>query len=210
MKNSDPASAEQYLPERPTLPRLREAVQSCRGCDLYKNATQAVFGEGPQSAQIVFIGEQPGDEEDLKGHPFVGLAGRLFDRALQDAGIDKSEVYVTNTVKHFRFEERGKRRLHKKPRQSQIDACSPWLKAELEIVRPKVLVCLGATAARALFGPLYKLTKERGRWTSHPWAADATSTVHPSSLLRIPDSADRKAAYENFVEELRAIKKRIG
>ena len=210
MKNSDPASAEQYLPERPTLPRLREAVQSCRGCDLYKNATQAVFGEGPQSAQIVFIGEQPGDEEDLKGHPFVGLAGRLFDRALQDAGIDKSEVYVTNTVKHFRFEERGKRRLHKKPRQSQIDACSPWLKAELEIVRPKVLVCLGATAARALFGPLYKLTKERGRWTSHPWAAHATSTVHPSSLLRIPDSADRKAAYENFVEELRAIKKRIG
>jgi len=210
MKNSDSASAEQYLPERPTLPRLREAVQSCRGCDLYKNATQAVFGEGPQSAQIVFIGEQPGDEEDLKGHPFVGLAGRLFDRALQDAGIDKSEVYVTNTVKHFRFEERGKRRLHKKPRQSQIDACSPWLKAELEIVRPKVLVCLGATAARALFGPLYKLTKERGRWTSHPWAADATSTVHPSSLLRIPDSADRKAAYENFVEELRAIKKRIG
>ncbi|HZO56512.1 MAG TPA: UdgX family uracil-DNA binding protein, partial [Bryobacteraceae bacterium] len=154
MKNSDPASAEQYLPERPTLPRLREAVQSCRGCDLYKNATQAVFGEGPQSAQIVFIGEQPGDEEDLKGHPFVGPAGRLFDRALQDAGIDKSEVYVTNTVKHFRFEERGKRRLHKKPRQSQIDACSPWLKAELEIVRPKVLVCLGATAARALFGPL--------------------------------------------------------
>jgi uracil-DNA glycosylase len=210
MKNSDSVSAEQYLPERPTLPRLREAVQSCRGCDLYKNATQAVFGEGPRSARIVFIGEQPGDEEDLKGHPFVGPAGRLFDRALQDAGIDRSEVYVTNSVKHFRFEERGKRRLHKKPRQSQIDACSPWLKAELEIVRPKVLVCLGATAARALFGPLYKLTKERGRWTSHPWAADATSTVHPSSLLRIPDSADRKAAYENFVEELRAIKKRIG
>jgi uracil-DNA glycosylase len=210
MKNSVSVSAEQYLPERPTLPRLREAVQSCRGCDLYKNATQAVFGEGPRSARIVFIGEQPGDEEDLKGQPFVGPAGRLFDRALQDAGIDRSEVYVTNSVKHFRFEERGKRRLHKKPRQSQIDACSPWLKAELEIVRPKVLVCLGATAARALFGPLYKLTKERGRWTPHPWAADATSTVHPSSLLRIPDSADRKAAYETFVEELRAFKKRVG
>src|SRR4051812_30323064 len=147
------SSAAEFVPARKTLPVLQDALQSCRGCDLYQNATQAVGGAGPSSAAIVFIGEQPGDEEDRKGQPFVGPAGRLLDRALEEAGIDRSEVYVTNAVKHFKFEERGKRRIHKKPSGSETKACRPWLEAEMDVVHPEVIVCLGATAAQSVFGP---------------------------------------------------------
>jgi DNA polymerase len=163
-------SAAEYLPARLTLPTMRNAVQDCRGCDLYLHATQAVFGEGSASAEVVFIGEQPGDEEDRRGKPFVGPAGKMFDRALEEAGIDRATVYVTNAVKHFKFEERGKRRLHQKPRTSEIRACQPWLEAELAAIQPKILVCLGASAAQSVFGNEYRLTKERGIFVAHPWA----------------------------------------
>jgi DNA polymerase len=192
----------EYIPGHPTLTVLQEAVQKCRGCDLYKAATQAVFGEGPCWASIVFIGEQPGNEEDLAGHPFVGPAGRMFDRALEEADIDRSTTYVTNVVKHFKFEERGKRRIHKKPNAPEIKACKPWLEAEMSLVQPDVIVCLGATAAQALFGSKYRLTQERGKFVAHSWARQATSTIHPSAILRAPDDEQRKLAYRNFVEDL--------
>jgi len=153
---------------------------------LYKFAKQAVFGEGRRASAIVFIGKQPGDEEDRQGRPFVGPAGRLLDRAFEDAGIDRGAVYVTNAVKHFKFEERGKRRIHKKPNGTELKACRPWLEAEVAAIRPKILVCLGATAAQAVFGPGWRVTEERGRFVEHPWAPHATSTVHPSSILRAP------------------------
>ncbi len=194
-------SAAEYLPKKKTLPVLREAVQDCRGCDLYKNATQAVFGEGPARARIVFIGEQPGDEEDKRGRPFVGPAGRLFERALEEAGIDRKVVYVTNAVKHFKFEERGKRRLHKKPSASEVKACHPWLEAELAAIRPEIVVCLGATAAQAIFGRTYLVTQERGKVVKHDVAPYATSTVHPSAILRAPEE-QRNAEYRRFVEDL--------
>ena len=184
---------------------LREAVQSCRGCDLYRYATQAVAGEGPQSSIIVFIGEQPGDEEDRLGRPFVGPAGRLFDRALDEAGIDRSAVYVTNAVKHFKFEERGKRRIHKRPSASESAACRPWLEAELAAIRPEVIVCLGATAAQSVFGRDYRVTKERGQFVEHAWAPKATSTVHPSAILRAPSEL-RHVEYERFVEDLKKVR----
>ena len=184
---------------------LREAVQSCRGCDLYRYATQAVAGEGPQSSIIVFIGEQPGDEEDRLGRPFVGPAGRLFDRALDEAGIDRSAVYVTNAVKHFKFEERGKRRIHKRPSASESAACRPWLEAELAAIRPEVIVCLGATAAQSVFGRDYRVTKERGQFVEHAWAPKATSTVHPSAILRAPGEL-RNLEYERFVEDLKRVR----
>ncbi|HVY91210.1 MAG TPA: UdgX family uracil-DNA binding protein [Bryobacteraceae bacterium] len=195
-------SAADYLPERKTLPLLREAIQHCRGCDLYKYATQAVFGEGPKSSGILFIGEEPGDEEDRAGHPFVGPSGKLFNRALGEAGIDRTEVFVTNAVKHFKFEDRGKRRLHKKPTAGEISACRPWLEAEIEVVKPEVLVCLGATAALSVFGRAYRVTKERGKFVEHPWAKHATSTVHPSAILRAPDDDQRHLEYRRFVDDL--------
>ncbi len=188
-----------------SLQALRDAVQKCRECDLYRNATQAVAGEGPRSALIVFIGEQPGDQEDREGRPFVGPAGRLLDRALAEAGFDRSEVYVTNAVKHFKFEERGKRRIHKRPSSSESTACRPWLEAELSLIRPAMMVCLGATAARAVFGPDYRVTKERGKFVAHHWAPRATSTVHPSAILRAPDD-QRDAEYLRFVEDLKKVK----
>jgi uracil-DNA glycosylase len=197
-------SAADFIPSGKTIPILREAVQSCRGCDLYQYATQAVFGEGPRSASIVFIGEQPGDEEDRMGRPFVGPSGRLFDRALEEAGIDRSVVYVTNAVKHFKFEERGKRRIHKKPSASEIKACRPWLEAELAAIQPEIIICLGATAAQSVFGPDYRVTKERGLFVKHPWAPRATSTVHPSAILRAPNE-QRHLEYERFVEDLKKI-----
>jgi len=184
---------------------LRQAVQGCRGCDLYRYATQAVLGEGPQSSAIVLIGEQPGDEEDRRGRPFVGPAGRLLDRALEEAGIDRSTVYVTNAVKHFKFEERGKHRLHKKPKSSEIQACRPWLEAELAVIRPKIVVCLGATAAQSVFGPDYRVTKERGQFVTHPWAPQATSTIHPSAILRAPDE-QRHLEYQRFVDDLKKVR----
>lgn len=197
-------SAAPYVPLDSDLPVMKEAVQECRGCDLYLDATQAVFGEGPATARIVLIGEEPGDEEDRQGLPFVGPAGRILDKALREAKIERSLVYVTNAVKHFRFEERGKRRIHKKPRQFEINACQPWLEAEMKRIRPRVLICLGATAAQAVFGKAYRLTEQRGEWRQHAWAPYATATIHPSALLRMPDAQQRRTAFAQFVEELRA------
>ena len=202
-----PTSAAPYIPERPTLRTLQDAAQSCRGCDLYAHATQAVFGEGPKSSHIVFVGEQPGDEEDRKGHPFVGPAGKLLDRALTEAAIDRSQVYVTNAVKHFKFEERGKRRLHKKPSGLEIKACRPWLEAELKLIQPEILVCLGATAAQTIFGSAYRLTQERGRFVENSWAPHTTSTVHPSAILRAPDEEQRHAEYQKFVSDLKKVQR---
>jgi len=188
-----------------TLPELRETVQACRACDLYKFATQAVFGEGSPSSSIVLIGEQPGDEEDKQGRPFVGPAGRLLDRALGDAGIDRRAVYVTNAVKHFKFEERGKRRIHKKPNGTEMKACRPWLEAEVALIRPSIIVCLGATAAQSVFGSDWRVTKERGRFVEHPWARHATSTIHPSAILRTPTDEQRHLEYDRFVEDLKKV-----
>jgi DNA polymerase len=199
--------AEPFLPNRPTLPRLRTAAQSCHGCDLHLHATQAVFGEGPRTARLVLVGEQPGNEEDLRGHPFVGPAGAILDRALADASIDRSATYVTNVVKHFRFEERGKRRLHKKPSMAEIRACQPWFEAEIELLKPKVIVCLGATAAQALLGNKFRLLKERGVPVKDRRAEYVVATVHPSAILRTPDAAERQAAYLKFVEDLRVVRK---
>jgi uracil-DNA glycosylase family protein len=199
------ASAAEFLPSRLTLPALRQAVQTCRGCDLYKFATQAVLGEGKRSAAIVLIGEQPGDEEDRKGRPFVGPAGRILDRALADAGIDRNAVYVTNAVKHFKFEERGKRRIHKKPNGLELRACRPWLEAEMGVIKPSILVCLGATAAQTVFGPSWRVTKERGRFVAHPWAPQATSTIHPSAILRAPTDEQRHTEYAAFVADLKKV-----
>ncbi len=202
-------SAAALIPERPTLAKLRQAVQRCQGCDLYRFATQAVFGEGPLHASIVFIGEEPGNDEDRKGHPFVGPAGKLLDRALADAGIRRSDVYLTNVIKHFKFEERGKRRLHKKPRASEIEACHPWLEAELALIKPQVIVCLGATAAQALMGAGFRLSKHRGEFFVYSETRWITATVHPSSILRAPDDAQRHAQYAEFVADLRTIRSRL-
>jgi uracil-DNA glycosylase len=191
------------------IQQLKEAVRECQACDLYLHAQQAVFGEGPESASVVLIGEQPGDEEDRSGRPFVGPAGRLLDRALRDAGMERSSIYITNAVKHFKFEERGKRRLHKKPNGVEIRACRPWLAAEMGVVRPRVLVCLGATAAQTVFGAAYRLTKERGQFVRHPWAPHATSTIHPSAILRMPDAGERDAEYARFVADLKLVRERL-
>lgn len=196
--------AARWIPPRPAFAALREAVQHCHGCDLYRDATQAVFGEGPRKARIILVGEQPGNEEDLKGRPFVGPAGRILDRALADAGLNRDDVYVTNAVKHFRFEERGKRRLHKKPRTSEIVACRPWLEAEIRLIKPEVLVCLGATASETLFGSSFRLTRQRGVPLHHPWAAHVLATIHPSAILRAPDEESRHREYASFVNDLKA------
>jgi uracil-DNA glycosylase family protein len=205
MPQTDSTSAAEYIPEHLTPRALRESVQRCRGCALYARATQAVFGEGPNSAEIVFIGEQPGDEEDRQGHPFVGPSGKLLDRGLEEAGIDRSQVYVTNAVKHFKFEERGKRRIHKKPNSVEIRACRPWLEAEINLIQPRIIVCLGATAAQAIFGSTYRLTKERGLFVRNSWAPHVTSTVHPSAILRAPDEEQRHKEYEQFVADLKKV-----
>jgi uracil-DNA glycosylase family protein len=198
--------AEVFLPQRRTLPLLRAAVQSCEGCDLYRHATQAVFGEGPKRARLVLVGEQPGSEEDIRGRPFVGPAGALLDRALADASIDRTDTYVTNVVKHFKFEERGKRRIHQKPRIGEMRACAPWLEAEIELIKPNTIVCLGATAAQILLGSKFRLTKERGVPIQHPWAPQVVATIHPSAILRAPDAAQRHAEYSRFVADLKGVK----
>jgi uracil-DNA glycosylase len=190
------------IPARPTLPRLRDAVQECRACDLWRGATQAVLGEGPRKASAMLVGEQPGDREDREGHPFVGPAGAMLDRALREAGIERDEVYITNVVKHFRYRARGKRRIHQKPDREQIAACRPWLDAELEVVRPRVLVCLGATAAQALLGRDVRVTRDRGEPLESELAECAFVTVHPSSILRAPDDEARHEAFEAFVHDL--------
>lgn len=209
MKASRYKGARAYIPASKTLPSLRKAVQACQGCDLYRNATQAVLGAGPVSASIVFVGEQPGNDEDIKGLPFVGPAGKLLDRALIDAGIDRDEVYLTNVVKHFKFEERGKRRIHKKPTASEVDACQPWLEAEMLLIKPKIIVCLGATAAQSILGRAYRLTEERGDFVEHAWAPFATATFHPSAVLRAPDEEQRHQQYANLVADLKLVRKKL-
>jgi uracil-DNA glycosylase len=188
----------------PTLTSLREEAASCRACPLWERATQTVFGEGPAGAELLFVGEQPGDAEDKEGRPFVGPAGRVFDEALTEAGIDRAKVYVTNAVKHFKWEARGKRRIHQKPNAAETAACRPWLDAELELVSPRVLVALGATAAQALLGRGFRVTKQRGVPVESDLAPNVVATVHPSSILRAPDEAARREAYEAFVADLRA------
>jgi uracil-DNA glycosylase len=208
-KTTYPTAAE-FIPPQPTLARLREAAAGCRGCHLYEGATQTVFGEGLRKSRVMFVGEQPGDREDIEGKPFVGPAGRMFDRALEEAGIERSEVYVTNVVKHFKYTMRGKRRIHQPPDAAEIAACRPWLEAELEQVKPQVLVCLGATAAKALLGPRFKVTQQRGQFVDSELAPLATGTVHPSSILRAPDDEARRRAYGDFVDDLRAIAGALG
>jgi len=195
------------VPETSSLTKLREAASSCTSCPLYQNATQTVFGEGRLQPLLMFLGEQPGDQEDLSGKPFVGPAGQLLNRALEEAGVDRDAVYVTNTVKHFKWEPRGKRRIHQKPNSRDIAACRPWLEAELQIVRPKVLVCLGSTAAQAIFGSGFRVTRERGKLLDSEVAARVVTTVHPSSLLRQPDEQSRQREYKLFVDDLRAAKR---
>jgi uracil-DNA glycosylase len=190
-------------PDSSSLSTVREAAKDCTACHLYKRATQTVFGDGPKSAQIVLVGEQPGDYEDVAGKPFVGPAGKIMDRALKEAGIDRQEVYVTNAVKHFKWEPRGKRRIHKKPNSREIAACRPWLEAELRIVRPRLVVALGSTAGQAIFGPSFRVTRQRGKLLSSKLAPRVVATVHPSSLLRQPDEESRRREYKNFVADLR-------
>src|ERR671936_1287389 len=197
-------SAADYLPPDHSLESLREAAAGCRGCDLYENATQTVFGEGTPRADVMLVGEQPGDREDVEGRPFVGPAGKLLDRALEDAGIDRSKVYVTNAVKHFKWTPapRGKRRIHKKPGAEEIRACRPWVDAEIEQVRPKVVVALGATAAQALMGRDFRLTQHRGELLESDIGPLVAATVHPSSILRAPDDRARAEAMDAFVRDL--------
>ena len=197
-------SAFNYMPPEHNYDSLRGSAEHCRGCDLYLNATQTVFGEGPKRAAMMLIGEQPGDYEDVAGKPFVGPAGKMMDRALEDAGIDRSQVYVTNAVKHFKWEPRGKRRIHQKPNSREIAACRPWLEAELRIIRPNLVVAMGATAAQAIFGPGFRVTRERGKVLSSKLAPRVLATVHPSSLLRQPDEESREREYKHFVSDLRA------
>ncbi len=198
-------SAAEFLPPRLSLPELRKAAAVCRGCDLYRNATQTVFGEGARTADVMLVGEQPGDREDVEGAPFVGPAGKLLDRALEEAGIDRRKVYITNAVKHFKWTPRGKRRIHKRPGAEEIRACRPWLDAEMEVVKPRVLVALGATAAQALLGRQFRLTEHRGEFVESPLAPLVTATVHPSSILRAPDDASRHQAMEAFVADLQVV-----
>ena len=202
-KPGEPVS--DLLPDQPTLPAVREIAAGCKACDLYKRGTQTVFGEGPPKAELMLVGEQPGDAEDLAGHPFVGPAGRLLDTALEEAGIVRSQVYVTNVVKHFKWEPRGKRRIHAKPNAAEIGACRPWLEVEIALVKPRVLVCLGATAAQALLGRSFKVSQQRGTLVPSPLAPIVSATVHPSSILRAPDDETRREEMRRFVKDLRTI-----
>jgi DNA polymerase len=184
-------------------------ARACKACELYKLGTQTVFGEGPAKAAVMLVGEQPGDAEDLAGHPFVGPAGRLLDKALEEAGIDRRRVYVTNVVKHFKWEPRGKRRIHAKPNAGEIGACRPWLETEIALIKPRVLVCLGATAAQALLGKSFRVTRQRGEFVQSSLAPLATATVHPSSILRAPDDQTRQEELRRFVDDLRKVAKEI-
>lgn len=200
-------TAATLVPRRPSLPKLRRAATGCRACDLWRRGTQTVFGEGPSRARVMFVGETPGDREDLEGRPFVGPAGRLLDAALQGAGIDRFEIYLTNAVKHFKWEPRGKKRIHQKPNSVEITACRPWLDAEIAVVKPEVLVCLGATAAQALLGRSFRVSTQRGKFVASPLAPRVIATVHPSSILRAPDDATRRTETARFVSDLRKVAK---
>jgi uracil-DNA glycosylase family protein len=199
-----PKGAAEFVPARANLNKLREAVANCKGCDLYKFATQAVFGEGLAKARIVLIGEQPGDQEDRTGRPFVGPAGEVLDRALYEAGIERKDIYVTNAVKHFAFEERGRRRIHRTPRQGEVTACHPWLVAEIAAIEPEVVVCLGATAAKALFGATFRLTVDRGKFLESRFGVKALATYHPSAILRDGTAETRHEFYKRLVEDLKS------
>jgi uracil-DNA glycosylase family protein len=197
-------TAAPLVPDKPSIPKLKEAAAGCTACPLHETGTQTVFGEGTSKAEVMFVGEQPGDQEDLRGKPFVGPAGKLLDKALEEAGIDRSQVYVTNVVKHFKWQARGKRRIHQKPIWSEIAACRPWLDAELEVVQPRVLVCLGATAAQALLGRDFRVSRQRGEPVDSNLAAHVLATVHPSSILRA-DEDRRELEYRVFVDDLRKV-----
>jgi DNA polymerase len=201
-------SAAPFVPKTTSIRTLSAAAHECRGCDLYKTATQIVFGAGPARARVVFVGEQPGDQEDRQGAPFVGPAGALLDKALEDAGIPRADAYLTNAVKHFKWEPRGKRRIHQKPRASEIKACRPWLEAELRAVKPQIVVCLGATAAQSVLGPQFKLMQNRGKVLEGEGRA-VVATIHPSAVLRAPDSEGRRAAYESLVADLKVVAKAL-
>jgi uracil-DNA glycosylase len=205
----EPNDATPFLPGKRTLSALREAATNCRGCHLWRGATQTVFGEGLKRARVMLIGEQPGDKEDLAGKPFVGPAGRELDKGLEAAGIARDEAYVTNVVKHFKFEERGRRRIHQTPKRFEIDACSPWLEEELRVVAPEALVLLGATAAKALMGSSFRLTKHRGELLDSELAPIVSATIHPSAILRQQDDASRLAEREAFAEDLRVVAKAL-
>jgi uracil-DNA glycosylase len=205
-------SAADFIPPRPTLQSLREAARHCKGCHLWTVGTQTVFGEGRATARVVIVGEQPGDQEDKAGRPFVGPAGRLLDDALAEAGISRSDVYVTNAVKHFKWErgEKSKRRIHKKPNDGEIRACRPWLEKELQLLEPEVVICLGATAAQSLLGKTFRVTKSRGQRIKAPFADAVFATVHPSSILRAPDPAAREEARKAFVADLKKVSRHLG
>src|SRR5947208_101113 len=202
-KESDEYARPARPPDTSNLTEVRDASRHCTACHLHKRATQTVFGEGPKSASIMMVGEQPGDSEDVAGKPFVGPAGKIMDQALEEAGIDRKQVYVTNAVKHFKWEPRGKRRIHQKPNSREVAACRPWLEAELRLVKPKLLVVLGSTAGQAIFGPSFRVTRERGKVLSSKFAPKVVATVHPSSLLRQPDEESRHREYKKFVADLR-------
>jgi DNA polymerase len=205
MTKRPPTDASDLIPDRPTLEKVRAAAKDCQACDLWRLGTQTVFGEGRPRANLMLVGEQPGDAEDLAGHPFVGPAGKLLNRALQDAGIDRADVYVTNVVKHFKWEPRGKRRIHKKPNAREIAACRPWLDIEIALVKPRAIVCLGATAAQSLLGRQFRVTADRGAFVTSPLAPLVMATVHPSSILRAPDDETRRDELKRFTADLRKV-----
>jgi uracil-DNA glycosylase family protein len=209
MATKGESSAADFLPAKRTLEALRDAARSCQGCELYKNATQTVFGEGPRKANVVFVGEQPGDQEDRQGHPFVGPAGRLLDRALAEAQIPREQAYVTNAVKHFKWIWRGKRRLHQKPAIRQVAACKPWLEAELETLRPKIVVCMGATAAQAVLGRAVPITKERGKFINSESGLPAFITIHPSAIYRHPSKEEQEKEYRRLVAEMKTVQRKL-
>jgi len=209
MAARQPTSAAEFLPEKRTLEKLRVAAQDCQGCDLYKNATQTVFGEGPKDASVMLVGEQPGDMEDRQGHPFVGPAGRLLDKALAEARIPRDEVYITNAVKHFKWIQRGKRRLHQKPLIRQVIACKPWLIAEIQVIHPKVVVCLGATAAQSMAGRIVKITQERGKFLDSDNGAAVFITIHPSSIYRLREREEQEKEYRRFVTEMKLVGRKL-
>jgi DNA polymerase len=205
MKKQKPQTAAPQIPPHPTISLLRKAAAGCKACDLWMRGTQTVFGEGGTHVRVMLVGEQPGDQEDIQGRPFVGPAGKLLDKVLEQVGIDRNETYVTNAVKHFNWEPRGKRRIHKKPNAIEIAACKPWLEAEIEVLKPEVIVCMGATAAQALLGRDFRVSLQRGEWVKSPLAPYVIATVHPSSLLRAPDEETRRLELQRFIDDFRVI-----
>jgi uracil-DNA glycosylase len=206
---SEHEDVRELIPASADLDELRDIARGCTGCDLHERGTQTVFGEGTRESEVMLVGEQPGDREDVSGRPFVGPAGRLLDDALREAGIDRSKVYVTNVVKHFRWEARGKRRIHKKPNLEQIGACKPWLEAEIAVVKPRALVCLGATAAQALLGSSFRVTRQRGQLVESDLAPLVTATVHPSSILRAGDEEARRTEMAGFIRDLEGVASKL-